>query len=196
MLLPLLGVLVVAAGGAHFVAPSRGGPDLIRTTGNEAAPDRGAWRGQAGLFEPYRHGAHLAVLFTVKNMTEEEVTLVSVEGAGPGPRLLRRIGVRFALVEQLSEEDVAHILPGPGLGPPFGAVEPSPLAVPPAREAQVQLNFVIDDCRYFSPGERATYNQAATLRYRIGDAEKTVPIDLTGDQVTIKAPAEGDCPSE
>jgi hypothetical protein len=51
------------------------------------------------------------------------------------------------------------------------------------------------ECQFFSPSERQTYNQTTTIRYRVGAAEKTMPLDLTGDQVTVTAPDVGDCPA-
>jgi hypothetical protein len=179
--------LVVAACGGSAV--SHGGPDLVRAPQNESL-GRGAWRGQEGIFEPYRHGAHYAVLFTVKNASSRPVTLLSAGDPQPGHRLLRRIGVRFTPVPHHDPR-----IPEPGLAPPFEAEDPAPLTVPPGRNAWVQFNFVMGECQFFAPGEEQTYNETATIVYQRGKGEKTIALDLTGDQVTITAPSDRRCPA-
>lgn len=145
------------------------------------------------MFEPYRHEALFAVQFTIRNAGSHAATLLGAESPQPGHRLLRRIGQRFELVPDATRSSRMLVT---GLGPPYGAVRPRPLVVPPGRDAWVQFNFVMGDCRFFRPGARRTYNRSTLLRYRVGRIVRVAHLDLRGIQVTITAPPAGRCPAD
>lgn len=173
--------------GARTVIAARS--PFVRAAHNEAAPGRGPWLAQRGIFEPYRDGGHLSVLFAVRNRSRSEVTLVGAAAPQSGHRLLRRVGVQLKLAPPPPKGDLAVI----GMRR-WRRSRPTPVVVPPGREAWVQFDFVLTDCRFFDAGVVQTYNRRTILRYRAHGRTFETALDLTGDQVTITAPPGDRCP--
>jgi hypothetical protein len=148
---------------------------LVRVLRAEANA-RGGWYGAAGIFEPYREGGLLSILFDVQNVSHDAVMLVDAGEPQRNPRLLDRIGVRFFSGPPSGR-------PLTLLGPPYAEAAPVPLELSPGDPACIQLNFRMRNAELFVAGTSDTYNRTIPVRYRSGAAEQVVELD--GIPVTV-----------
>ncbi len=167
-------------------------PPLVRAPLNEAGPGGvgdGGWLAQRGLFVDYRDGRRFSVLFALHNRSSSTVTIAAASGQQSGHRLLRRVGVQLqvARLQPTSDFSISCMKS-------WSNSAAVPVAVPPQRDACVQFEFIMGDCRFFDPGTRLTYNRSTLITYRTNGRTFIMPLDLTGDQVTVTAPRPSVCP--
>lgn len=157
----LIGLLVAGCGGTRHIS----GAAFLAEEGVSSGPGSGLWgdgvSGPSGMHVGCIDGRRFAVMITVHNRSKREVTLQSAGGSEDAANVLRRVAVQVHLAPPPPSGDRAVI----GLRGWNGRDSPS-ASIPPGRDAWVQSNFLMHDCRTLH--ETLVANRSMTLAYRIG----------------------------
>lgn len=113
-------------------------------------------------------GRRFAVMITVRNRSKHEVTLQPAGGSKAAAKVLRRVAVQVRLAPPPPVGDKAVI----GLRG-WNGHDSASASIPAGRDAWVQLNFLMHDCRTLHLGENLVANRSVALVYRIGGRTAT-----------------------
>lgn len=177
----LIGLVVAGCGGTHRVW----GAPFVAEGGISSGPGSGLWgdgvSGPSGMHIGCIDGRRFAVLITVRNRTNREVTLEAVgRSEDVAANVLRRVAVQV------------HLAPPPPTGDRqviglrgWNGKDSRSAAIPAGRDAWFQTNFLMRDCRSLGPGERVIANRSTTLTYRIGEGTGRQVVSVRGARMII-----------
>jgi hypothetical protein len=176
----LVGLLVAGCGATRHVS----GAPFVAEGGESSGPSSGLWgdsgSGPSGMHVGCIDGRRFAVLITVRNRSKREVTLQAAGGSEDVARVLRRAAVQVHLAPPPPTGDLAVT----GLRG-WNGQDSRPAAIPAGREAWVQSNFLMGDCRSLRPGERVIANRSTMLAYRVGGSAGSQVVSVRGARMIL-----------
>jgi hypothetical protein len=125
-------------------------------------------------------GRQLAVLITVHNRTSHTVTLLSGGGPQRASRVIDRVAAQVRLAPPPPRGDVAVS----GLRS-WSRHDSGPASIPAGRDAWVQSDFLMRNCRSLRAGEVLTANRSITLSYRAGGYTGTQSVPVKAARIML-----------
>ena len=145
--------------------------------------------GRMGTRLRYIDGSRVALAYLVENVSSVSVTIASITLPSVIRSPVRLIGVRLGRLLESGEAALRAWLVAPTM-----LASPASYTLRPHEKLAVQENFQIGGCRAFVPGSTHTYDDAFRLDLRIANGEISgLPLNLSGDTLTITVPAGGKC---
>lgn len=179
----LVGVVILLStgcGGARHIPKA----PFVAEGGTSSGPESGLWgdgtSGPSGLHVGCIDGRRFAVLITVHNDAERTVTLLRGGGHEETPDVIKRVAVQVRLA------------PPPPTGDRFIAGlrgwnghDSHPAAIPAGREAWVQSNFLMRNCRSLRHGAALTANRRLTLTYSVPGGTGAQTVSVRGARIIL-----------
>lgn len=179
----LVGFVTLLVAGCGGTRPISQAP-FIAEGGTSSGPESGLWgdgtSGPSGMHVGCIDGRRFAVVITVHNRMKRAVTLLRAGGAEVAPTVIKRVAVQLRLA------------PPPPTGDRFvaglrgwnGKMSPS-AAIPAGRDAWVQSNFLMRNCRSLRRNQTLTVNRRVTLTYSVTGAGGTQVVSVRGARIIL-----------
>jgi hypothetical protein len=139
---------------------------FVAGAGVESGPSSGLWgdtsAGPHGMQIGCISGRRLTVVTTVHNRAKRTVTLLGAGGPQLFPRVIERVAIQVRLAPPERPNGRALVI---GMRP-WNPRNSPPVAVPPGRDAWLQSNFLMRNCKLLRSIEPVTVNRSTTLSYR------------------------------
>lgn len=174
-------VLLVAGCGATQHIPKA---PFVAEGGTSSGPSSGLWgdgtSGPSGLHVGCIDGRRFAVLITVRNRAKRSVTLLRAGGPEDAPNVIKRVAVQVRLAPSASAGDqfVAGLRG-------WNGQKSRSVAIPANRDAWIQSNFLMRNCRSLGRGEALIVNRRVTLAYSVNGGSGTQVVSVTGARIIL-----------
>lgn len=176
-----LGVLAGAGCGASRQAVKA---PFAAGGGIEAGPSSGLWgdgsSGPTGMHLGCIEGRRFALLITVRNRTEQTIDLLGGGGTQRESPVIERVAVQVRLAPPPPRGDAVIS----GLRA-WVRRNSSSVEIPAGRDAWVQSNFLMRNCRYIRQPAVLTVNRGITLTYSVRGRRGTQSLTVRSARILL-----------
>jgi hypothetical protein len=125
-------------------------------------------------------GRQFAVLITVHNRTNDSIMLIGGGGPQRAPHVIKRVAIQVKLAPPPPKGDI--FIPGLRSWLPISS---GPVDIPAGRDAWVQSNFLMSNCRSLMAGQRLIVNRSITLAFRDGETNGSQTVSVRGARIIL-----------
>jgi len=177
--LPVLAALLAGYGATQDIPKA----PFVAEGGISSGPSSGLWgdgtSGPSGMHVGCIDGRRFAVLITVRNRTKHTVTLLRAGGQSASNVVERvAVQVRLAPPPPIGDRFVAGLRGWNGKKSPAAAI-------PAGREAWIQSNFLMRNCRSLRRGEVLTFDRRITVTFSVSGGSGSEVVSVAGARIIL-----------